>query len=145
MVGWTGRLCAVSKIWVCDRANHRDEIRDRPARKATDADLLCHTSRNRVPMSDDAFYRPNRSPVPPRPPKPGEPIWTVRVNHITWSCEFRFHGESYGWEAQLLREGALVIGHRFLLRQPADASADTERQILETEGAVTEYDREPLF
>jgi hypothetical protein len=62
-----------------------------------------------------------------------------------WSCELRFHGESYGWEAQLLREGELVIGHRFLLRQLAEAWADTERQILETEGAVTEYDREPLF
>lgn len=21
-----------------------------------------------------------------------------------WSCELRFHGESYGWEAQILRE-----------------------------------------
>ena len=68
-------------------------------------------------MSDDAFYRPNRPPAPPRPPKPGEPIWTLRRDHVMWSCEFRFHGESYGWEAQLLREGELVIGHRFLLRQ----------------------------
>jgi len=67
------------------------------------------------------------------------------VNHITWSCEFRFHGESYGWEAQLLREGEIVIGHRVLLRQLAQALADTERQILETEGALTEYDRGPLF
>jgi hypothetical protein len=26
------------------------------------------------------------------------------------NCEFRFHGESYGWEAQILREGEFVIG-----------------------------------
>ena len=96
-------------------------------------------------MTDDAFYRPNRPPAPPQSPKPGEPIWTLRANHVTWSCEFCFRGESYGWEARILREGVLGIGHRFLLRRLAEAWADTERRILETEGAVTEYDRAPLF
>ena len=23
----------------------------------------------------------------------GEPVWDVWVHHVTWSCEFRFHGE----------------------------------------------------
>jgi len=26
---------------------------------------------------------------------------------VTWSCELRFHGESYGWEAMILRDGEL--------------------------------------
>jgi len=29
------------------------------------------------------------------------------VNHVTWSCELRFHGESYGWETLVLRDGEL--------------------------------------
>jgi len=119
--------------------------RTSPARKAAEVDLRCHTSRYRVGVSDDAFYRPNRPSTPRRQPKPGEPLWFLRRDHLTWSCEFRFHGESYGWDAQLLREGELVIGHCFLLRQLAEAWADTERQILETADAVTAYDREPLF
>ena len=71
-------------------------------------------------MSDDAFYSPNRLPPPPRQPKPGERLWQERVNHVTWSCELRFHGESYGWEAQILRDGDLVIGRRFSLRVAAE-------------------------
>jgi hypothetical protein len=66
------------------------------------------------------------------------------VGHVTWSCEFRFHGESYGWEAMILREGQLVIGHRFILRRLAEAWAETEQQIVETEGTLAECDRGPL-
>ena len=84
-----------------------------------------------VGMSDDAFYRPNRPPAPPRPPKPGEPFWSLRHDHVTWSRELRFHGESYGWEAQILREGALVIGQWFVLRQMAEQWAEKERKHLE--------------
>lgn len=58
-------------------------------------------------------------------PKRGEPIWELRRNHVTWSCERRFYAESWGWEAQILREGELVIGHRFLLRRLAEAWAET--------------------
>jgi hypothetical protein len=83
-------------------------------------------------VSDDAFYSPNRPPVPPRQPTPGEPIWSLRHEHVTWSCELRFHGESYGWEAQILREGELVIGQRFVLRQLAEQWAEAERQIIES-------------
>jgi hypothetical protein len=54
---------------------------------------------------------------------------------VTWSCELRFHGESCGWEAQILREGELVIGRRFDLRRQAVQWAEVERQILETGGA----------
>jgi len=57
------------------------------------------------------------------------------VDHVTWSCEFRFHGESCGWEAQLLREGELVIGRRFDLRRLAEQWAEEERKVLEQDGA----------
>ena len=30
-----------------------------------------------------------------RQPTPGEPIWSLRHEHVTWSAELRFHGESY--------------------------------------------------
>ena len=71
-------------------------------------------------MSDpDTFYAPNRAPTPHRKPQPGEPIWELRHDRVTWSCELRFHGESCGWEAQILREGELVIGRGFDLRRHA--------------------------
>ena len=80
-------------------------------------------------MSDDAFYSPNRQPPPPRKPTPGEPLWSVRHNHVTWSCELRFHGESYGWEAQILREGELFLGHgAFVLKGDAIQWAEAQRK-----------------
>jgi hypothetical protein len=72
-------------------------------------------------MSDQPFYAPNRMSAPRRQPKPGEPVWDVRVDHVPWSCEFRFHGESYGWEAQILREDELVIGEQFRQAQKMEA------------------------
>jgi hypothetical protein len=82
-------------------------------------------------VSDDAFYRPNRPPRPPRQPTPGEPLWELRQDHVTWSCELSCHGESYRWEAQILRDGELFIGQRFVLRQMAEAWAEEERKVLE--------------
>jgi hypothetical protein len=55
----------------------------------------------------------------------------VRVAHVNWSCELRSHGE-WGTEAQMLREGELVIGRRFLTRQQAMAWADQERNDVRT-------------
>ena len=82
-------------------------------------------------MSDDLFYLPNRPPVAPRQPKPGEPIWELRRHHVTWSAELRFHGESWGWEAQILRDGELSIGRRFDTRALAMQWVESERQALE--------------
>jgi hypothetical protein len=80
-------------------------------------------------MSDDAFDSPNRRPPPPRVPKPGEPLWSVRFNHVSWSCELRFHGESYGWEAQILREGELFVAHgAFVLKSDAIRWAEEQRK-----------------
>jgi hypothetical protein len=53
---------------------------------------------------------------------------------VTWSCELRFHWESWGWEAQILREGELVIGRRFDLRLLAEQWAEEERKFIEVGG-----------
>jgi hypothetical protein len=52
-------------------------------------------------------------------PRPGEPLWTLRHYHVTWSAELRFHGQGIGWEAQILRNDDLVIGRRLDLREHA--------------------------
>jgi hypothetical protein len=67
--------------------------------------------------------------LPTRKPTPGEPLWTIRVNHVTWSAELRFHGESYGWAAQILRNGELFVGHRCVLHEVSVRSADEQRFI----------------
>ena len=68
----------------------------------------------------------NHRPLP-RQRRPGELVWTIRTDHVTWSCELHFRGESYGWEAQILREGELHTGRRFLLREQAARWAEQER------------------
>jgi hypothetical protein len=62
---------------------------------------------------------------------PGEPLSEFRKDHVTWSSELKFRGESYGWEAMILREGELSISRRFLLRSQAMAWADAERADIE--------------
>jgi hypothetical protein len=71
-----------------------------------------------------AGYRP--SPLGER--RPGELLWTVRKDHVTWTCELKFHGESYGWEAMVFRETDFTISHRFVLREQAIRWAEAERQ-----------------
>jgi hypothetical protein len=78
-------------------------------------------------VDDEPFYSPkHRLPDPPRVPRLGEPLWSLRVNHVTWSCELRYHGE-WGVEAQILRDGDLVIGRRFDTRALAVQWAELER------------------
>jgi len=83
--------------------------------------------RSKAPQRAEASTRHNGTPALPRQarvPKPGEPLWSLRREHVTWSAELRFHGESCGWEAQILREGELVLGRRFPLRAQAVQFAD---------------------
>ena len=55
---------------------------------------------------DDQWYSPHRKPpVRKVVTVPGEVVWAITVNHIEWSCEFRFRGEDYGWDVRLLRAG----------------------------------------
>ena len=52
----------------------------------------------------------NCPPPPPRQPRPGELLFEfVRGSDgAPMSCELRFHGESYGWEAQFFERGELL-------------------------------------
>jgi hypothetical protein len=81
-------------------------------------------------MSDDAFYSPNYR-LPPRAPKPGEPLWSLQKDDCTWSAELRLHGEHVGWEAQILCDGELVSGRLFVVRELATRWAEQERQAIE--------------
>jgi hypothetical protein len=47
------------------------------------------------------------------------------------SCELRFNGESYGWEAQFLERGELLMARgAFVTRTAAIAWAEKERKTM---------------
>jgi hypothetical protein len=50
----------------------------------------------------------------------------VSKNGVVWSAELRYHGE-YGVEAQILRDGELAMGRRFVLKEQAVRWAEGER------------------
>ena len=81
-------------------------------------------------MSDEPFYSPNQRPIP-RAPRPGEPLWSLQKDGSTWSAELRDHGTGVGVEAQILRDGDLVICRRFVVRELATRWAEQERQAIE--------------
>jgi hypothetical protein len=58
-------------------------------------------------------------------------FWTVHHDHALWTGELKFHGESYGWEAIILREGELVISQRFVLREHAVGWSEEQRRDVE--------------
>jgi hypothetical protein len=68
-----------------------------------------------------------------REPKPGEPLFTfVRAaDRAPMACELRFHGESYGWEAQFYERGEILIGRRFHTKGLAIQWAEEEKKALE--------------
>ena len=78
-------------------------------------------------MSNDELLWTHKPPARGRQ-QPTEPLWSVRQANVTWSCELRFHGESVGWEAQILRDGDLVIGRTFVLKEMAMRWAAQERE-----------------
>jgi len=82
---------------------------------------------------DDPFYSPTHRSAP-RVPRPGERIWELRADHVTGSCELRYHGE-FGVEAQILGEGDLFSAHTFQTRALAVQWATEERTHLEKGGA----------
>jgi hypothetical protein len=82
-------------------------------------------------MSDaDPFYRAGRK-LPVRQPQPGERVRSMQVGAVSWSCELRYNGGGFGVEAQILRDGELVIGRRFNTRALALQWADMEREVLQ--------------
>jgi hypothetical protein len=76
-------------------------------------------------MSDDALLWTHK-PAPRCRPRPGEPLWSLRREGVTWSAELRYHGE-YGVETQILRNGELSIGRRFPLKEQAIRWAEEEK------------------
>jgi hypothetical protein len=58
---------------------------------------------------DDPFYSPNLKPASARVARPGETLFEFlrASDRAPMSCELRFHGESYGWEAQFFERGEL--------------------------------------
>jgi hypothetical protein len=87
-------------------------------------------------VSDEPFYSPNRTPMPPRQPKPGEHVWSLCKPGRRIDCELRFHGESYGWECQFLEDSALRYGQRFVLHEHALEEAEAQRWRLIGEGWI---------
>jgi hypothetical protein len=81
-------------------------------------------------MTDDSLLWTHKPAARCRP-RPGEPLWSTRRENVTWSCELRFHGESVGWEAQILKDGDLFIARTFVLRDLAMGWAKNERDRLE--------------
>ena len=61
-------------------------------------------------MSDEPFYAPNRPPPAPRVRQPGEHVFEfVRASdRAPISCELRWHGGGFGWEAQFFESGELL-------------------------------------
>jgi len=83
---------------------------------------------------DEPFYSPKWNPPRARKPTPGEPLWRFQKNHVTWSCKLRFHSESFGWEAQILREGELFMARgAFVTKAGAIRWAEEERKDVERE------------
>lgn len=80
----------------------------------------------------DPFCTPGLKITPPQR-KPGEPLWALRKGMDEIRAELRSHGE-YGTELQLLRNGTLLFGRRWNLRQSpleeaADHRCDYERKV----------------
>ena len=56
-------------------------------------------------MGDDASYTPGRAhPTARVVPRPAEPLWELRKDHVTYTCELRYHGE-WGVEARFCTTG----------------------------------------
>lgn len=75
------------------------------------------------------------SPRPPaRQPRPGEPLFTfVRASdRAPMSCELRFHGESFGWEAPFFIRGEFFASRgAFVTKAQAMRWAEEERKAME--------------
>ena len=66
------------------------------------------------------------SRVVPRPAL----LWEFRKDHVTYSCEVRYHGE-WGVEVQILRDGDLCMRWRFNTLALAVQWAEGERRDIE--------------
>ena len=76
---------------------------------------------DQLAMSDEPFCSPNVMQARPRVAKPGEVLFEFigAYDKAPMSCESRFHGESYGWDATFFVRGDLLCSHgTFVTRNP---------------------------
>ena len=88
-------------------------------------------------MSDDAFCAPKHR-LPARQLQPSERLFefTRASDDTPMAVELRFHGDSYGWEAQILvRRELFAAPGAFVTREAAVLWADAERKAIEKGGA----------
>jgi len=83
-------------------------------------------------MTNEPFFTPNLKPASARQPKAGELLFEFMRGHLRFRCELRFHGESYGWEAQFYRNEEFARGRRFVTKKLAVEWAKQERRAMET-------------
>jgi hypothetical protein len=62
---------------------------------------------------DEPFYKPFRTPAPPRQPRPGETLFEFLRGHDRFLCELRDHDEPYGVEAQFYQNEEFLFSRRF--------------------------------
>lgn len=67
-------------------------------------------------MTDESFYKPNRTPEPPPRPERGELLVEFVVGYDRYRCELRDHGPEHGAEAQFLLNGDLERARTFATR-----------------------------
>jgi hypothetical protein len=82
-------------------------------------------------LDPTAFYTPGHVPPTLRVvPRPAEPLWELRKDHVTYTCELRYHGE-WGVEAQIFHDGDFRVSWRYQTRAQAVAWAEGERRDIE--------------
>ena len=83
-------------------------------------------------MEDEPFYSPHRKSAPPRQPRQREHVWTLQHDALgRVDCELLSLGESWGWSAELYRNGGFYASRRFQLHADALRWAAQEREVLE--------------
>lgn len=88
-------------------------------------------------MADDSLLWTHKPAAARNRLKPGEPLWSMAKDDVTWTAELFFHGEGVGWEARILRDGDLSSARTFFLKDLAIGWAKNERDRLESEAAWT--------
>src|SRR5437879_5469031 len=97
----------------------------------------CNTSDPpHVPPDFVSRARAEDVPWPPLPPRLAPTVEKLfeflRVDGAPMSCVLRFHGESYGWEAQFFERGELMFSREgFVLRELAVQWAEVERRAID--------------
>lgn len=85
-----------------------------------------------APKNQSALTADRPAP-PPRQPRPGEPLWTLRKELGRLRAELRDNGEA-GAELQLFRDDVFIYGRRYLTRAMAIEDAVGCRRTFEADG-----------